>query len=121
MRSDPDEFIDAVEPYRDDLVVGVECMFSWYWLADLCDREGIDFVLAHALYLKAVHGGKTKNDRLDAHKIAALLRGGNLPLAYAYPASMRATRDLLRRRTHLMRKRAELLTHIQITASQYTP
>ena len=32
---------------------------------------------------------------------------------------MRATRDLLRRRCHLMRKRAELLAHIQNTNSQY--
>ena len=32
---------------------------------------------------------------------------------------MRATRDLLRRRMHLMRKRAELLAHIQNTTSQY--
>jgi hypothetical protein len=45
-------------------------------------------------------------------KIAALLRGGMLPQAYVYPAAMRATRDLLRRRTHLMRKRAELLARL---------
>src|SRR5215475_15725944 len=32
---------------------------------------------------------------------------------------MRATRDLLRRRMHFMRKRAELLTHVQNTNSQY--
>ena len=32
---------------------------------------------------------------------------------------MRPTRDLMRRRNHLMRKRAELLAHIQNTASQY--
>ena len=31
----------------------------------------------------------------------------------------RATRDLLRRRNHLTRKRADLLAHIQNTASQY--
>src|SRR5919109_3206526 len=42
-----------------------------------------------------------------------------IPQAYVYPAEMRATRDLLRRRTHLMRKRAELLAHIQNTNSQY--
>lgn len=119
LRAGPDEFLAAVEPYREDLVVGVECIFTWYWLADLCEREGIHFVLAHALYLKAVHGGKTKNDRLDAQKIASLLRGRCLPIAYAYPEHMRATRDLLRRRTHLMRKRSELMGHIQNTASQY--
>jgi transposase len=69
--------------------------------------------------MKAIHGGKAKNDKIDAHKIAVLLRGGMLPMAYVYPPAMRATRDLLRRRCHLMRKRAELLAHIQNTASQY--
>jgi len=119
MRANPETFLQAIAPYRRDLVVSAECMFSWYWLADLCDREGIHFVLGHALYMKAIHGGKAKNDRIDAYKIAALLRGGNLPTAYAYPAGMRATRDLLRRRTHLVRKRAELFGHINNTASQY--
>jgi len=94
-------------------------MFTWYWLADLCAAEGIRFVLGHALYMKAIHGGKAKNDRIDAHKIAVLLRGGMLPEAYVYPAAMRATRDLLRRRLHFTRKRAELLTHIENTNSQY--
>jgi transposase len=76
-------------------------------------------VLGHALYMKAIHGGKAKNDRIDALKIARLLRGGTLPQAYVYPAGMRATRDLLRRRTFLVRRRAELLAHLVNTNSQY--
>jgi transposase len=119
MKAGPDPFLTAIAPYREDLVVCVECIFTWYWLADLCAREGIPFVLGHALYMKAIHGGKAKNDKIDAQKIAILLRGGMLPQAYVYPAEMRATRDLLRRRMYLMRKRAELLTHIQNTNSQY--
>jgi transposase len=115
----PEAFLRVIAPYRDDVVVAVECMFTWYWLADLCAQESIAFVLGHALYMKAIHGGKAKNDKIDAHKIAVLLRGGMLPLAYVYPPEMRATRDLLRRRCHLMRKRAELLAHIQNTNSQY--
>lgn len=115
----PEAFLHLVAPYRQDIAVAAECMFSWYWLADLCEREGMPFVLGHALYMKAIHGGKAKNDRIDAHKMAALLRGGMIPMAYVYPARMRATRDLLRRRMHLMRKRAELLAHIQNTNSQY--
>ncbi len=94
-------------------------MFTWYWIADLCAQENITFVLGHALYMKAIHGGKAKNDKIDSRKIAVLLRGGMFPLSYAYPAKMRATRDLLRRRNHLMRKRAELFSHIQNTRSQY--
>jgi transposase len=119
MKAAPEPFLKAVAPYRERLVVAVECIFTWYWLADLCADEGIAFVLGHALYMKAIHGGKAKNDKIDSQKIAALLRGGMLPQAYVYPAQMRATRDLLRRRTHLMRKRAELLAHVQNTNSQY--
>jgi hypothetical protein len=69
--------------------------------------------------MKAIHGEKARDDKIDAHKIAVFLRGGMLPQAYVYRAAMRATRDLLRRRMHLMRKRAELLAHIQNTNSQY--
>src|ERR1700732_3182638 len=75
-------FLRAVAPYREDLVVAVECVFTWYWLADLCARENIAFVLGHALYMRAIHGAKTKNDRIDSRKTAGLLRGGLLPQAY---------------------------------------
>src|SRR2546427_8599264 len=119
MSAGPEPFLKAIAPYRADVVVCVECIFTWYWLADLCAREGIPFVLGHALSMKAIHGGKAKNDKIAAQKIAVLLRGGMLPQADVYPAEMRATRDLLRRRIHLMRKRAELLTHVQQTNSQY--
>jgi transposase len=118
IHAQPDPFLKAVEPYREDIVVAVECMFTWYWLADLCNKEGISFVLGHALYMKAIHGAKVKNDKIDARKIAALLRASMIPQAYVYPAGMRAARDLLRRRNYLMRKRADLLSHIQNTNSQ---
>jgi len=118
--TEPERFLNAISPYRaHDVVVGVECMFTWYWLADLCAQHGIAFVLGHALYMKAIHGGKAKNDKIDSEKIAMLLRGGMLPEAYAYPHQMRATRDLLRRRMYLMHHRAEALAHIVNTASQY--
>ena len=118
MPASPDALLKAIAPYRDDRVIAVECIFTWYWLDDLCAQEGLPFVLGHALYMKAIHGGKAKNDKIDSQKIAVLLRGGMLPQAYVYPAKMRATRDLLRRRMHLMRNRAELLAHIQNTHSQ---
>jgi len=54
--------------------------------------------------MKAIHGDKPKNDEVDSRKITVLLRGGMISQSYVYPAKMRATRDLLRRRNHLMRK-----------------
>jgi hypothetical protein len=85
------------------------------WLADRCAQEGLPFVLGHALSMQAIPGGKAKNDTSDAPKSAVLLRGGMLPQAYVDPAELRATRDLLRRRMALRRKRAALLTHVQQT------
>jgi transposase len=119
MPAGPDPFLKAIAPYREDLVVCVACLFTWYGLADLCAWEGLPFVLGHAFSMKALHGGKAKNDTIDAQKIAVLLRGGMLPQAYVSPAEMRATRDLRRRRMPLVRKRAELVTHVQHTTSQY--
>lgn len=119
VQATPTALLEAVAPYREDLVVAAECMFTWYWLADVCAAEEIAFVLGHALAMKAIHGGKAKNDKLDSFKIATLLRGGLLPQAYVYPAAMRSTRDLLRRRLHLVRKRGQLLAHMQNTRAQY--
>jgi transposase len=117
--ADPDAFLDAVAPFRPGLVVGAECMFAWYWLADLCEREAIPFVLGHALAMKAIHAGKSKNDRLDAATLAGLLRSGYYPMAYVYPKAKRDTRDLLRRRSHFVRQRAQLIAHLVNTNSQY--
>jgi transposase len=106
MKAAPDPCLKAVAPSRDGLVVAVEGLFTWYWLADLCAQEGIPFVLGHALSMKAIHGGKANNDTIDSQKIAALRRGGLLPQADVSPAERRATRDLVRRRIHLMRQRS---------------
>jgi hypothetical protein len=80
-RAGPEAFLKAVEPYRQDLVVAVECIFSWYWLADLCAQEGIGFILGHALYMKALHGGQSQKRSNRLQKIAVLLRGGMIPVA----------------------------------------
>ena len=117
--AEPDAFLDAVQPFRRNLVVGCECMFAWYWLADLCEDHAIPFVLGHAIYMKMIHGGKAKNDRIDAAKLAGLLRGGLFPMAYVYPRAKRQTRDLLRRRSFFVRQRAQLIAHIQNTNSQF--
>ena len=63
LNTDAKAFLAAVAPYRDGLVVGVECIFCWYWLADVCAREGIAFVLGHALYMRRSTGARSKTTR----------------------------------------------------------
>ena len=109
----------VLEPYKNEIIVSVESTFNWYWVADFCAAEEIPFVLGHAKYMKAVHQGKTKSDRIDSDKIARLTAAGMLPVAYAYPPEMRKVRDVLRRRLHLVRQRAGAKAHIKIVNSQY--
>lgn len=117
--ANPERLYKLLEPYLGNIVVGVECMHCWYWVSDFCQDLHVDFILGHALYMKAIHGGKAKNDRIDSHKIAKLIRGGNFPLAYVYPKPMRATRDLLRRRTKFVRHGGSMKAHVSNTTSQY--
>jgi transposase len=106
-------FLKRIEPYRHSLTICCECMFGWYWLSDACLQAGLTFVLAHALYLKAIHGGKNKNDRIDSEKLAHLLRSNLIPPAYVYPAELRPLRALLRQRLGFVWKRSALLARIQ--------
>jgi hypothetical protein len=57
IKANPEALMRLITPYQDNLVVGVECMFSWYWVADLCREKHIAFILGHALYMRAIHGG----------------------------------------------------------------
>jgi transposase len=119
MQNDFQLFNNLISKYKDNLSVGVESMHSYYWLADGCIEHGIPFYLGHAYYMKAIHGGKKKNDKIDSKKIADLMRSNHLPVGYVYPKEMRSTRDLLRRRIRFMKIRAEAYAHIQTIFRQH--
>ncbi len=107
-------FLKKVAPYRHDLTVVAECIFNWYWLADACFEAEIPFVLAHALYLSHIHGGKNKNDRVDSEKLAHLLRSNLIPPSYIYPAARRPVRALSRQRMSYVWQRAALMGHLSM-------
>jgi hypothetical protein len=55
LNTDPEQLFDIIFPFLEDVAICVECMFSWYWVADFCTEHKIPFVLGHALYMKAIH------------------------------------------------------------------
>jgi transposase len=108
-----------LKPWRKSITVGVESTYNWYWLVDGLKAHGIACHLGHTLYISRMSSSKHKSDPVDAHGIAELLRSNRFPLAYDYPAQMRAARDLLRRRHFFVRKRAGAYTHLQNTLCQH--
>jgi len=107
-------FLKRIEPYIHDLTVVCESTFNWYWLSDACFDADIEFVLAHALYLRHIHGGKNKNDRIASEKLAHLLRVNLIPPAYVYPVKNRPMRALMRQRMKYVWARASLIGHLSM-------
>lgn len=114
-----DIFYNYINSFLPEMAVGIESSCYYYWLTDACREAGIPFYLGHAYYMKSIHGGKVKNDRVDSKKIADLLRCNLFPLAYPYPREMRPTRDLLRRRHYFMWRRASTYSHLQLICTQH--
>lgn len=113
------ELLKVIAPYRQSLALAVESTFNWYWLVDACRMNGVEIHMGHAYYMKSIHVDKHKNDKLDARKIAGLLRVGLLPYAHACSAEMRPVRDLLRQRQRLVHIRSSLLTSTKMNFYQF--
>lgn len=65
VKANPKTLAKVIKPFQDDLAIAVECiLFAWYWIAGFCEDNNVPFVLGHVLYVKAIHEGKAKNDKL---------------------------------------------------------
>ena len=103
-----------LEPYRKDLVgVVVESTYNWYWLVDGLMGAGYTVHLANTTAIRPYSGLKYRDDSSDARFLATLLRMGQLPTGYIYPRAERPVRDLLRKRSRLVRQATMNLLSIQ--------
>jgi len=118
IRNNPEDFKRIITKYKGSISIGVESTHNYYWLYDLCKKEGIPFYLGHAYYLRAIRGKKKKDDKIDSKTLADLMRTNFFAIGYPYPKARRGIRDLLRRRTKLVQQRAGVYNHIHLVYSQ---
>jgi transposase len=103
-----------LEPYQHELAgVVVESTYNWYWLVDGLLERGYQVHLANTVAIQQYNGLKYRDDASDARWLAKLLRLGELPEGYIYPRTERAVRDLLRKRSQLVRQATMNLLSIQ--------
>jgi transposase len=93
--------------------VVVESTYNWYWLVDGLMEQGYKVHLANTAAIQQYEGLKYTDDHSDARWLAHLLRLEVLPEGYIYPRAERAVRDLLRKRSQLVRQRTTNLLSIQ--------
>ena len=100
--------------YRTELQgIVVESTYNWYWLVDGLMEQGYKVHLANTAAIQQYEGLKYTDDHSDARWLAHVLRLGVLPEGYIYPRADRPVRDLLRKRSQLVRQRTTNLLSIQ--------
>ena len=104
--NDVPTILSALDPFKKDIKgVVVESTYNWYWLVDALMDAGNCLHLANVSAIKQYEGLKQIDDRRSSLGLANLLRLNILPTGYIYPKEERPTRDLLRKRLHLVRHR----------------
>ena len=93
--------------------VAVESTYNWYWLVDGLQDAGFTVHLVNTTAVKQYDGLKHSGDFSDARHLAHLLRLGILPEGHIYPREQRAVRDLLRKRSQLVRYRSAQILSVQ--------
>jgi transposase len=121
LRNELGEMLRAVAPYHDTLQgIVVESTYNWYWLVDGLMAAGYRVHLANTTAIEQYKGLKHTDDELEARWLAHLLRLGILPEGDIYPKEERAVRDLLRKRSQLVRQRTSNLLSIQNLVTRNT-
>jgi transposase len=109
-KHDLPSILSALEPYKENIKeVGVEATYNWYWFVDGFEDAGYNMRLAHPPAIENKSGKKRTNDFHDAANLAHLLRVNNFPDAYIYPKEDRPLRELLRKRSLLVRTKTQYL------------
>ena len=102
--------LSAFKHYKKNIVdIGIEATYNWYWIVDGLREAGYKVRLAHPPGIEGNKGKKRTNDYDDAFHLAHLLRVNNFPDAYIYPREDRPLRDLMRKRSLLVKSKTQYM------------
>jgi transposase len=109
--NDPFELSSVVALCGEAPAVVIEATYGWYWAVDLLQDLG---AVVHLANPNALNWGdrRVKNDEIDAHDLADMLRLGRLPEAWIAPPAVRELRELVRYRAKLVQLRSGLKAQV---------
>ena len=112
--NDLDTILSKLAAYQSELVgIVVESTCNGSWLVDGLMEAGYRVHLAKPAAIKQYEGIKYTDDESDAGLLAHLLRPGILPEGYIHPKGQRPVRDLLRKRSRLVRRKVAQILGIE--------
>lgn len=106
--------LEQLSGYKDKITaIAIESTFNWYWLVDGLMETGYTVKLVNTAAVQTYSGLKHTDDKDDARWLAHLLRLKILPTGFIYPKKERAVRDLLRKRSQLVRQSTTNILSLQ--------
>jgi transposase len=105
-----DYFVNLDGPTK----IVIESMCSWYWLHDLLRAHNFKVVISNPLKTKAIASAKIKNDKIDSHMLAQLLRADLIATVHVCSLKTRKLKELLRHRLRLVRDATRMKNRIHM-------
>lgn len=99
---------------KEDTKIVIESMASWHWLYDLLTGQDFDVVISNPLKTKAIASAKIKNDKVDSHMLAQLLRADLIATVHVSSLKTRKLKELLRHRARLVRDATRMKNRIRM-------
>jgi len=109
-----DTIIKYFKDLKEKTKIVIESMSSWYWLYDLLTENGFGVVISNPLKTKAIASAKIKNDKLDSHMLAQLLRSSLISTVHVSSLETRKLKELLRHRNRLVRDATRVKNRIHV-------
>lgn len=89
------------------------------WIYDALQPHAVELKVAHPAMLKAIVASKHASDRLDARKIADLVRMNWIPHVWMAPPEIRSLRMLMRYRNLVVRQSTQTKNRIASTLMEH--
>ena len=91
-----------------------EATMNWGWLHELLEViPGLErIVMANPLHVRLITAAQIKTDKVDARKLAQLLRANLLPASHIPDRATRLRKEVLRQRTFWVRERTKLRNRV---------
>jgi transposase len=110
--NDEMSIINHLNSLNDKTRIVIESTASWYWLYDLLTENGFDVVISNPVKTKAIASARIKNDKLDSHMLAQLLRADLVATVHVSSQKTRQLKELLRHRSKLVRDTVRMKNRI---------
>ena len=104
------DLYDHLSSYLDSAEIAMEASTSYYTLYQEFRKNGYDIKVANSIQLRQLI---TKNDKMDARRLADMMRFGTLPCSFIPEEELRHLRDQVRMRHSLVEERTRWKNRIQ--------